>query len=333
MDPDKQPSALILYEHAPSNETSPLESIISIPEMVQFVLGSTDMSNVDRVVDKLTNPADKQEFFGQMAAIFASLTEANGQLSASIWAAAQRVKSEMESIGAWDTTVEILSNVSEAAKKHQQAQHRKEQALARLLKIWPPNWREAFPDLTFPNEGMESEKFLQELSTVAVLQPHPEQVKPLLEEALRRRMNRHGSFKDPVIRLDEITSVKRTLQEEARENHRDGDIGTDPGGASSRRKPVGKVMVRLDFVSAQHVTEELQSTPDERERGLLLRIWDLMTSSDGAVEQDRGKLGLARLQSIVDAREAVLKKETAIQRNAARALRRRGTRSEERHPL
>ncbi|KAF8441817.1 hypothetical protein BGX38DRAFT_1203598 [Terfezia claveryi] len=321
---DKSNYCLVLYEPTPSNETSPLESITSIPEMVQFVLSSADMSNVDRVVDKLTNPADKQEFFGQMAAVFASLAEANGQLSASIWAAAQRVKSEMESIGAWNITLEILSNVSIEAKKHQQAQHRKEQALARLLRIWPENWRDAFPALTFPAYGMESEKFLQELSTVATLQPDPKQVKPLLEEALQRRINRLGSFKDPVIRLDEITSVKRTLQEEARENHRDEDIETDPGGASSRRKPLGKVMVRLNRVSAQDVAEELQSTPDERERELLLKIWDLMASGDGGVEQDGGKLGLDRLRSIVDAREAVLKKQKSKEKNAARALKRKG---------
>ena len=62
---------------------------------------------------------------------------------------------------------------------------------------------------------------------------------------------------------------------------------------------------------------------DEREREQLLKIWDLMATDDCGVEQDGGKLGLARLRSIVDAREAVLKRQKAKERNAVRVLLRR----------
>lgn len=67
---------------------------------------------------------------------------------------------------------------------HQQAKYRKQLSQSRLLESWPANWREYFPSLKFPDDGMESEKFLQELSTLARLQPDPTQVSALLEEAL-----------------------------------------------------------------------------------------------------------------------------------------------------
>lgn len=192
----------------PYTGTSPLDSMTSIPDMADFVLSSGDLSNVNRAVDKLATPQEKQLFFQHMAKLFDRWMQANDELSVYIWNAAERVRPEMESIGAWDATLEIHSTV----KKHQQAYHRKQNSRRRLLRVWPENWRDLIPNVTFPSDGSESEKFLQELSTVATLQTDPTQVSELLEKAVEDRVTKRRTKKDPMVKLAEIQSVKEILQ-------------------------------------------------------------------------------------------------------------------------
>ena len=110
-------------------------------------------------------------------------------------------------------TVETLNEVSKAAMEPQQTYFRKVKARNRLLEYWPENWRECFPHLTFPPTGMEAEKFLQVLSTVAQLQPEPQEITDLLHNAIDKRHKRLGTVRDNMVRLDEITQLKNTLQE------------------------------------------------------------------------------------------------------------------------
>ena len=99
------------------------------------------------------------------------------------------------------------------------------------------------------------------------------------------------------------------------------EMGSD--GASKKPAPVGRMMIRMDYVSAEEVINELNSTGDKQEKARLLKIWDLMTTSDGEQpEQDGGVLGLGRLQKIVAARESVLKKHKLKERNAQRRTKR-----------
>lgn len=78
-------------------------------------------------------------------------------------------------------------------------------------------------------------------------------------------------------------------------------------------------MIRLDYVSAGEVAEELNSIEDESEKIELLKIWDMMTTcNEGQPEQDGGALGLVRLQSLVAARESVLKKQKLQEKYAQR---------------
>jgi len=81
-------------------------------------------------------------------------------------------------------------------------------------------------------------------------------------------------------------------------------------------------MIRMGYVSAE-VTNELKSTRDKREKARLLKIWDMMTTSDGEQPgQDGGILGLARLQKIATARESVFKKHKLKEKNAQRRTKR-----------
>lgn len=311
---EQSSTALVLYSKPPS-----------ILEMAQGVVESGQLSEVENILQKLKTPVEKQEFFVHSASLFRDLRDANGQLSVCLWEAAQRVQQELKDAGAWETTVEVLKDVSKEATKYIQADHRKERSRKSIAQFWSANWRDTFNqlvDLKFPADGFEAELFLQDLATVAGL-AKPETVAPLLTEVYSERLNKPGALKINTVTRADLAKVKDKLWQQLEESPSDDPeedidvVSSEPSKTTSSQKAQRR-MIRLDYLPADAIRIELGKIEDPVTREVMVDTWNRMAGTDG----DASKRGLKRLRCLLDAWNKVSKR---MQAKRKRDLRKRAS--------
>ena len=235
--------------------------------------------------------------------------------------AAEHFRKDIESIGmSWETTTTMLGSIINRGVTWRQADTRKSNSRKRIVDHWGNDWRSKFPDkVNLPPLGVESEKSLEQLAAVAVLEPNLEEVGKLFENEIDGRKSRPKGLKpDDIIIKSEVERVKEQLLGKRRRagqgagrggspaigEMEDIDTGDMTGQSSThvkrKRGPFRRVVLRDVYVSVEEVEREITSmSEDPRETEVLRKCWKLLTKVDGndSEEIGSGEIGSGEIGS------------------------------------